>query len=187
MTEVLGFAISLPVMIYLEGANFAKFTDMIKTSYDLQYNLLASGMTFYLYNELATMTIKVRARARADARRLTIGKRCVRRARRGGHMCPSWRPSWRASRGPLSSSPRRPCSPCAVPVGTGGGMWQVTGAVTASVANTAKRVIVMVVSAVVFGEELTFEKKMGAGIAIGAVFLYSIIDDLVYSKKPKKA
>jgi len=121
MTEVLGFAISLPVMIYLEGANFAKFTDMIKTSYDLQYNLLASGMTFYLYNELATMTIKV------------------------------------------------------------------TGAVTASVANTAKRVIVMVVSAVVFGEELTFEKKMGAGIAIGAVFLYSIIDDLVYSKKPKKA
>jgi solute carrier family 35 protein E1 len=62
---------------------------------------------------------------------------------------------------------------------------KVTGAVTASVANTAKRVIVMLVSAVVFGEVLTFEKKVGATIAIGAVFVYSIIDDLV--GKPKKA
>ena len=53
----------------------------------LLYNLVASGMTFYIYNELATMTIKK------------------------------------------------------------------TSAVTASVANTAKRVIVMIVSAVVFGEE----------------------------------
>jgi len=120
MTEVLGFLISLPVMFYLEGANLPKFVDMIKVDSVLQYNLLASGMTFYLYNELATMTIKV------------------------------------------------------------------TGAVTASVANTAKRVIVMIVSAVVFGEDLTFEKKMGAAIAIGAVFLYSVIDDLI-KKKPTEA
>lgn len=119
MTEVLGFLISLPVMLYLEGMNFGKFMTMFSTDSVLQYNLIASGMTFYLYNELATMTIKV------------------------------------------------------------------TGAVTASVANTAKRVIVMLVSAVVFGEVLTFEKKVGATIAIGAVFVYSIIDDLV--GKPKKA
>ena len=99
MTEVLGFLISLPVMLYLEGMNFGKFMTMFSTDDKLQYNLIASGMTFYLYNELATMTIKV------------------------------------------------------------------TGAVTASVA--------------------TFEKKVGAAIAIGAVFLYSIIDDLV--GKPKKA
>merc|ERR1740138_1412393 len=103
-------------MLYLEGASFAKFSGLFKTVYELQYNLLASGMTFYLYNELATMTIKK------------------------------------------------------------------TGAVTASVANTAKRVIVMVVVAVVFGEELTFEKKLGSTIAIAGVFLYSIIDDLL---KPK--
>jgi solute carrier family 35 protein E1 len=116
LTEVLGFFISLPVMLYLEGASFSKFTDMFKTSYELQSNLILSGMTFYLYNELATMTIKK------------------------------------------------------------------TGAVTASVANTAKRVIVMVVVAVVFGEELTFEKKLGSTIAICGVFVYSIIDDLL---KPK--
>ena len=116
LTEVLGFFISLPVMLYLEGASFGKFVDYFKTSSDLQYNLIASGLTFYLYNELATMTIKK------------------------------------------------------------------TGAVTASVANTAKRVIVMVVVAVVFGEELTFEKKLGSTIAIAGVFLYSIIDDLL---KPK--
>merc|ERR1711998_532596 len=90
----------------------------VKESTGLQYNLIASGMTFYLYNELATMTIKK------------------------------------------------------------------TGAVTASVANTAKRVIVMLVSAFVFGEDLTFEKKVGSFVAISGVFLYSIIDDLT---KPKKA
>merc|ERR1712196_325748 len=116
MTEVLGFFISLPVMLYLEGASFSKFMGMVTTDSVLQYNLIASGMTFYLYNELATMTIKK------------------------------------------------------------------TGAVTASVANTAKRVIVMVVVAVVFGEELTFEKKLGSAVAITGVFVYSIIDDLL---KPK--
>ena len=114
--QVLGFFISLPVMVYLEGASFGKFMGMVTTDSVLQYNLVASGMTFYLYNELATMTIKK------------------------------------------------------------------TGAVTASVANTAKRVIVMVVVAVVFGEELTFEKKVGSTIAIAGVFVYSIIDDLL---KPK--
>ena len=86
MTEVLGFFISLPLMFYLEGANFGKFISMATTDTVLSYNLVASGMSFYLYNELATMTIKK------------------------------------------------------------------TSAVTASVANTAKRVIVMVVSAIVFGE-----------------------------------
>ena len=60
--------------------------------------------------------------------------------------------------------------------------------VTASVANTAKRVIVMLVSAVVFGEELTFEKKIGSAVAIAGVFLYSVVDDLLKktTDKPKK-
>merc|ERR1719472_619095 len=103
-------------MIATEYKKFPEFVKLLATSKELLVGLVASGMTFYLYNELATMTIKK------------------------------------------------------------------TGAVTASVANTAKRVIVMVVVAVVFGEELTFEKKVGSTVAITAVFLYSIIDDLL---KPK--
>jgi len=120
MTEVLGFFISLPLMFYLEGANFGKFTEMVTTDSVLSYNLIASGMTFYLYNELATMTIKK------------------------------------------------------------------TSAVTASVANTAKRVIVMVVSAIVFGEVMTFEAKLGAFIAILGVFLNSTLDDLLKPKATDK-
>merc|ERR1711968_42280 len=116
VTEILAFLISLPVMFLTEGAKFGEFVELFKTSSDLQFNLVMSGTMFYLYNELATMTIKA------------------------------------------------------------------TGAVTASVANTAKRVIVMVVVAVVFGEELTFEKKVGSAVAITGVFVYSIIDDLL---KPK--
>jgi len=57
-----------------------------------------------------------------------------------------------------------------------------TNAVTASVANTAKRVIVIVGVALVLGESLDFMKLLGCGIGIGGVFLYSVIDNIV---KPK--
>jgi len=57
-----------------------------------------------------------------------------------------------------------------------------TNAVTQSVANTAKRVIVIVGVALVLGESLDPMKLLGCGIGIGGVFLYSIIDNIV---KPK--
>lgn len=57
-------------------------------------------------------------------------------------------------------------------------------AVTQSVANTAKRVIVIVGVAMVLGESLDPMKLIGCGIGIGGVLLYSIIDTLV---KPKEA
>ena len=119
VTEILAFLISLPVMFLTEGGKFGEFVELFKTSSDLQFNLVMSGMMFYLYNELATMTIKA------------------------------------------------------------------TGAVTASVANTAKRVIVLVYMAMVTGKALTDEQKIGAAVAIGGVLLYSVIDDLFSSKKTK--
>ena len=103
-------------MFLTEGDKFSQFLDIFKSSTDLQFNLVMSGLCFYLYNELATMTLKV------------------------------------------------------------------TGPVTASVANTAKRVIVMVYMAAVTGKVLTDEQKIGAGIAIAGVLLYSLIDDLIKSK-----
>merc|ERR1712031_101494 len=118
LTEVLGFLISVPVMIATEYKKFPEFCKLLATKPELQAGLVASGMAFYLYNELATMTIKK------------------------------------------------------------------TGAVTASVANTAKRVIVLVFMSAVTGKVLTFEQKLGAAVAIAFVMLYSVIDDLV--KKIKK-
>ena len=79
----------------------------------MRNNLLTSGLYFYLYNEMSTLTIKK------------------------------------------------------------------TNAVTQSVANTAKRVIVIVGVALVMGESLNPMKLIGCSIGIGGVFLYSIIDDLV--------
>lgn len=116
VTQILAFVMCLPVMFFTEGEKFSDFLKIIKTSSLLQFNLVMSGLCFYLYNELATMTL------------------------------------------------------------------QVTGPVTASVANTAKRVIVMVYMAAVTGKVLTEEQKIGAGVAIAGVLLYSIIDDLL---KPK--
>lgn len=55
------------------------------------------------------------------------------------------------------------------------------GAVTSSVLNTAKRVIIIMVSAIVFSEELTLNATIGSVIAIGGTLAYSI-----YSKQPKE-
>lgn len=113
LTEVIGFFISLPVMFAVEWKKFPEFLSLLVSSKELQLGLLMSGMSFYLYNELATMTIKK------------------------------------------------------------------TNAVTASVANTAKRVIVLVFMSAVTGKALTDEQKIGAAVAIAFVMLYSVIDDLV--------
>merc|ERR1719393_1150090 len=131
LTEILAFLISLPVMFLTEGFQFGTFLNLLFTEPKLQKGLAISGMSFYLYNELATLTIKA------------------------------------------------------------------TGAVTSSVANTAKRVIVMVYMAAVTGKVLTEEQKIGAAIAIGGVLVYSVIDDVMKmvsgggkdkkKKKPKAA
>ena len=104
-------------MLYVEGDKFFEFCGLITTSTVLQWNLAMSGLTFYVYNELATMTIKN------------------------------------------------------------------TGPITASVANTAKRVIVMVYMAAVTGKVLTDEQKIGAGVAIMGVLIYSVIDTIFAPKK----
>jgi solute carrier family 35 protein E1 len=121
LTEILGFLISLPVMLATEWKKLPEFISLLKSTKELQMGLLVSGMAFYLYNELATMTIKK------------------------------------------------------------------TGAVTASVANTAKRVIVLVFMSAVTGKALTAEQKIGAAIAIAFVMLYSVIDDLVKKYTAKAA
>merc|ERR1719174_1633609 len=103
-------------MIAVEGAKWGEFVGLLMTSKDLQIGLAVSGITFYLYNELATMTIKA------------------------------------------------------------------TGAVTASVANTAKRAIVIVGMAIALGNPLKLEEKVGASTAIAGVFIYSVIDELLGKK-----
>jgi solute carrier family 35 protein E1 len=93
---------------------------LCQTNKAFVYNTVMSGLTFYGYNELSTMTIKY------------------------------------------------------------------TSAVTASVANTAKRVIVIVGVAIALGKPLTFEEKVGSAISISGVFLYSVAD-AIFGKKAKKA
>jgi len=116
VTTLLAFLMSIPVFVAKEGARWGQFVEIFKTNPVVSFNLLASGLYFYGYNELATMTLKK------------------------------------------------------------------TGAVTQSVANTAKRVIVIVGVAIVLGESLDPIKLLGCGIGIGGVFLYSIIDGLLAKK-----
>jgi len=121
-TMILSFLMSIPVMLIKEGSKWPEFVTLWKTSPAVSFNLIASGLWFYGYNELATMTIKK------------------------------------------------------------------TSAVTQSVANTAKRVIVIVGVAIVLKESLDPIKLLGCFIGIGGVFLYSIVDNIFPpSKEEKKA
>jgi solute carrier family 35 protein E1 len=113
LTTINAFLFSLPLMLAMEGWKLGAFWELCKTSSAVRNNLVFSGMWFYLYNEVATMTIKK------------------------------------------------------------------TSAVTQSVANTAKRVIVIIVIALVMGEHLGVMKLVGCSIGIGGVFLYSIVDKVV--------
>jgi len=117
LTTIIAFLASIPLAIAREGSRFGEFCELFQTSSAVKMNLIFSGLWFYGYNELATMTLKK------------------------------------------------------------------TNAVTQSVANTAKRVIVIVGVAIVMGESLDPLKLLGCSIGIGGVFLYSIIDNIV---KPKK-
>jgi len=116
VTMINSFLFCLVLMFITEGRKFGAFLQVCKTSNIVLWNMIASGLWFYAYNELATMTIKK------------------------------------------------------------------TSAVTQSVANTAKRVIVIVGVAIILGESLDPLKLIGCGIGIGGVFLYSIIDDIVKKK-----
>eukprot|EP00927_Polykrikos_kofoidii_P048773 TRINITY_DN42988_c0_g1_i1.p1 TRINITY_DN42988_c0_g1~~TRINITY_DN42988_c0_g1_i1.p1 ORF type:complete len:450 (-),score=61.43 TRINITY_DN42988_c0_g1_i1:153-1343(-) len=117
VTMLSSFLFCLPLMLITEGHKLGSFVKLVHTNKVVLMNLIYSGLWFFLYNELATLTIKK------------------------------------------------------------------TSAVTQSVANTAKRVIVIVGVALLLGESLDPLKLVGCGIGIGGVFLYSIIDDLVGNTK----
>jgi solute carrier family 35 protein E1 len=112
ITTILSFLMSLPIMFAKEGPKMGEFIELLKTNAAVRNNLILSGLSFYGYNELATMTIKK------------------------------------------------------------------TNAVTQSVANTAKRVIVIIGVALVMGESLDPVKLLGCGIGIFGVFLYSLVDSV---------
>merc|ERR1712216_500793 len=61
------------------------------------------------------------------------------------------------------------------------------GAVTSSVLNTAKRVIIIVVSSIVFKEAMERNTVIGSAIAISGTFAYSLASKAKGGTKKKKA
>lgn len=120
LMTIISLLVSIPLMIFKEGARFEEFTTAFQTKKEVWMNVVLSGLTFYAYNELATMTLKK------------------------------------------------------------------ISAVTNSVANTAKRVVVIVGSAIVFNESISGLKAIGCAVCIGGVFLNSVIDDILPSKGADK-
>jgi len=120
LMTIVSLLVSIPLMFYKEGHLLENFAHKFQTKQAVWENVVLSGLTFYGYNELATMTLTK------------------------------------------------------------------ISAVTNSVANTAKRVVVIVGSAIVFNESISGLKAVGCAICIGGVFLNSIIDDLMKSKPAAK-
>jgi len=110
LSTLLGCLALLPFFLVFEASKFGEFMKIFKESAALRNNLLTSGLYFYLYNELSTLTISK------------------------------------------------------------------TSATTQSVANTAKRVIVIVGVAIALGESLEPIKLLGCAIGIGGVLLYSLVE-----------
>lgn len=113
VTVVLSFILCIPLALVVEGHKWGEFFSTVLWLPEVRTNLIYSGMAFYLYNELSTMTLKK------------------------------------------------------------------VSSVANSVANTAKRVIVIVGVATVMGENLGPLKIAGCVIGISGTFLYAIIDDLM--------
>merc|ERR1711957_114297 len=59
LTTLLGAICVLPVFLLTEGSKLGEFMTLFQTSSILKSNLLTSGLYFYLYNELSTLTIKI--------------------------------------------------------------------------------------------------------------------------------
>lgn len=116
---IISLLTSIPLMMFREGPRLAEFATMFKTNGTVFNNIILSGLTFYGYNELATMTLTK------------------------------------------------------------------ISAVANSVANTAKRVVVIVGCAIVFKESISGLKAIGCAICIGGVFLDSVIDDIMKPKAKK--
>jgi len=57
ITTIMGFLMSLPLIYFKEGTRISDFCALLQQK-AVWLNLVASGMYFYLYNELATMTLK---------------------------------------------------------------------------------------------------------------------------------
>ena len=111
VTQIMAFIMSLPLLYLTEGSKWGEFRETLSTNSVVKNNFLYSGLFFYGYNELATMTIKK------------------------------------------------------------------TNAVTQSVANTAKRVLVIINSALVLGESIEPQKLFGCGVAVLGVMCYSLVDN----------
>jgi len=120
LMTIVSLLVSIPLMFYKEGHLLQDFSNKFRNKQAVWENVILSGLTFYGYNELATMTLTK------------------------------------------------------------------ISAVTNSVANTAKRVVVIVGSAIVFNESISGLKAVGCAICIGGVFLNSVIDDLLKSKPSVK-
>eukprot|EP01038_Epipyxis_sp_PR26KG_P005713 gene5713-7885_t len=118
---IIALLTSIPLMIFKEGAKFEEFVTLFKTKPAVWQNVILSGLTFYGYNELATMTLTK------------------------------------------------------------------ISAVSNSVANTAKRVVVIVGSAIVFNESISGLKAIGCAVCIGGVFLDSVIDEIMKPKAKAEA
>jgi solute carrier family 35 protein E1 len=115
--NIISFIVSLPIMFIFEGYHINEFKFLILNNNIVYINIILSGLTFYGYNELSTMTLKK------------------------------------------------------------------ISAVNQSVANTAKRVIIIIGSAIVFNENISGLKAVGCVLCIGGVFLDSIIDDIMIKIK----
>jgi solute carrier family 35 protein E1 len=56
--NIISFTLSVPIMVLLEGYNINEFYEIMLNNNIASQNVILSGLTFYGYNELSTITLK---------------------------------------------------------------------------------------------------------------------------------
>ena len=130
----------------------------------LRFNAVLSGLLFYLYNEAPTP-------------RPHPGHTPATPRPHPGHTSAAPRPHFGHTSASTSAAPRLHPTPCPYDEVSTRALRHLSG-VGHSVANTAKRAVVIVGSAVAFGEQMDRPKAVGCAIAIAGTFLYAIADDI---------
>ena len=149
----------------------------------LRFNAVLSGLLFYLYNEAPTprphpghtpASTSATPRPHLGCTSATLRPHFGQHL---GHTPATPRPHFGHTSASTSAAPRLHPTPCPYDEVSTRALRHLSG-VGHSVANTAKRAVVIVGSAVAFGEQMDRPKAVGCAIAIAGTFLYAIADDI---------
>jgi len=179
---IIAFLTALPIALLMEGATASRAWDKAIASgaqpMQLACTIAISGLSFYLYNEVSFLALDA-VDPVTHAVGNTIKVRALRNARAGGQPVGARARVARALRATRRASRRMTCTsltlPSLPPPPPPRARHLPPIPRSATLLAVAQRVILILLSVVAFGTQMTTLSAAGSTIAIIGVFMYSIV------------